>query len=121
MSRPKGTSRKFNIFIHVNRAFANHWFQHFIAKFHQYFQSKDLIQCFELNILHDLKTVDYRKFSLMQQTVQVSFLCLFFNDHSLYCMGMLYIQDFCYNLFMFIILTIVYSSCSNYFDILVLV
>ena len=56
-----------------------HWFQHFVAKFHQYFQGKDLILCFELNILDDLKIVDYRKFSLMQQTV--SFLCLFFNDH----------------------------------------
>ena len=66
---------KFNIFVHVNRVFANHWFQHFITKFHQYFQGKDLILCFELNILDDLKIVDYRKFSLMQQTV--SFLCLF--------------------------------------------
>ena len=108
-SRPKGTSRKFNIF--VSRVFANHWFQHFTAKFHQYFQNKNFILCFELNILDDLKIVDYRKFSLMQQTVQASFLCLFLTI--IYCMGMLYIQDFSYNLFVFIILAVVYSSCSN--------
>ena len=47
----KFTSRKFSFFVNVNRVFANHWFQHFIAKFRQYFQGKDLILCFELNIL----------------------------------------------------------------------
>ena len=26
---------------HVSRVLADHWFQHFIAKFHQYFQGKD--------------------------------------------------------------------------------
>ena len=80
MSRPKGISPKFNIF--VNHVFANHWFQHFNAKFHQHFQGKDFILCFELNILDDLKIVDYRKFSLMQQTV--SFLCLFLTIIILY-------------------------------------
>ena len=49
------------------RVFAIHWLQHFIAKFHQYFQRKYLILCFELNIQDDLKTVEYRTFSLMQQ------------------------------------------------------
>ena len=62
--------------IHV---FANHWLQNFIAKFHQYFQGKDLILCFELNILDDLKIVEYRNFSLMQQK-QFLF-CVFFNNH----------------------------------------
>ena len=112
----KFTSRKFSIFIHVNHVFANHWFQYFIAKFHQYFQRKDLILCFELNILDDLKIVNCRKFSLMQQTAQVSFLCLFLTIIR-YCMSMIYIQEFSYNLFTFIILAIVYSSCSNYLAI----
>ena len=117
MSRPKGTSRKFNIF--VNRVFANHWFQHFIAKFHQNFQGKAFILCFELNILDNLKIVDYRKFSLMQQTVHISFLCLFLMI--IYCMGMLYIQDFRYNLLIIITLAVAYSSCSNYLAIQMLV
>ena len=58
------------------RVSANHWLQHFIAKFHQYFQGKDLILCFELNILDDLKIVEYRTFYLMQQK-QFLF-CVFF-------------------------------------------
>ena len=41
------------------------------------FSRKGLTLCSELNILDDLKIVDYRKFSLMQQTA-----CLVsFNDH----------------------------------------
>ena len=55
----------------------------------------------------------------MQQTVQVSFLCLFLMI--IYCTGMLYIQDFSYNLFIFIMLAIVYSSCSSYLAIQMLV
>ena len=64
------------------RVFANHWLQHFIAKFHQYFQGKDLILCFELNIRDNIKIVKYRKFSLITNAAKtVSFLCPFFNDH----------------------------------------
>ena len=62
------------------RVFANHWFPHFIARFQQYFQGKDLILCFEFNILDDLEIVEYRKFSLIQQ--KQFLLCVsFFNDH----------------------------------------
>ena len=61
------------------RVFANHWLQHFIAKFHQYFQGKDLILCFELNILDDLKIVEYKNVSLLQQ--KKFFSVSFFNDH----------------------------------------
>ena len=102
-SRPKGTSRKFNIF--VSRVFANHWFQHFTAKFHQYFQNKNFILCFELNILDDLKIVDYinRTFSNAANSssfFSVSLLTI------IYYMGMFYIQDFSYNIFIFIILVV---------------
>ena len=60
---------KFNIFVHVNRVFAKQWF-------------KDLILCYDVNILDDLKIVDSRNVSLMQQTA--SFLCLFLTIIMLY-------------------------------------
>ena len=61
--------------------FANHWLQHFIVndQIYQYFQDKDLILCFELNFLDDLKIAGYRNFSPVQQR-QLLF-CLIFNDH----------------------------------------
>ena len=101
------------------RVFANHWLQHFIAKFHQYFQGKDLILCFELNILDDLKIVEYRNFSLMQQK-QFLF-CVFFLTIIIILqliMGMFDTYRILAIIYiMFIILAIVYSSYSNYLAI----
>ena len=106
-------------FMSAIRVFANHWLQHFIASFHQYFQGKDLILCFELNILDDLKIAEYRKFSPTQQK-QFLFCVFFFNDHyytvASYAMGMF--QFDIYRILaiiyiMFIILAVVYSSYRN--------
>ena len=103
MSRPKGISPKFNIF--VNHVFANHWFQHFNAKFHQHFQGKDFILCFELNILDDLKIVDYINKTFSNAANSSSFFSVSFLT-IIYYMGMFYIQDFSYNIFIFIILVV---------------
>ena len=81
----------------VSRTFADHIFQHFIAKFHQCFQGKDWFYILNLNILDDLKIVDYRKFSLLQ--LANSFFSVSFNeDHvsmSLYCYPGLTVINLC--------------------------
>ena len=83
-----------------------------LPNFINIFKVRDLILCFELNILDDLKIVEYRNFSLMQQK-QFLF-CVFFLTIIIILqliMGMFDTYRILAIIYiMFIILAIVYSS-----------